>query len=264
MAQMALTLGEVVFTGFEIPETINFGGDQKLAVHKLPGGGRVVDAMGPDDADIRWSGRLRGANSEQRGILLDFIRRQGRKVLLAWSLHRYQVVIRSFEANYQNPYEVPYTIVCTVVQDEAQVLASLAMGFAASLAADLATASGLAALLGDDVITAAVGGVAAAISNYQAGVPSSTNLITAVVAPTEATLLDGLLASVTGAQSVVGTAIENTSAGLNTTYPAAGSAPTALAANLTDQAEAFGTLNNLHRLSGSLGRMAVNTRNSGN
>lgn len=261
---VTLSLGGVVFTGFEIPETINFGGEQKLTVHKLPGGGRVIDAMGPDDADIRWSGRLRGTNSEQRGILLDFIRRQGRKVLLAWSLHRYQVVIRSFEANFQNPYEVPYTIVCTVVQDEAQVLASLATGFVASLAADLAAASGLAGLLGDDVITAAVGGVAAAISNYQAGVQSSTNLITAVLAPTEALLLDGLLASVTSAQGVVGNAIESTSAGLDTALPASGGSPSGMAASLTGQAESFGELNNLHRLSGSLGRMAVNTRNFGN
>lgn len=258
-----LTLGEVVFTGFEIPETINFGGEQKLAIHKLPGGGRVIDAMGPDDADIRWSGRLRGASSEQRGILLDFMRRQGRKVLLAWSLHRYQVVIREFRADFQNPFEVPYSITCTVVRDEAQTLATAAFGFAAALAADLAAATGLGELLGDDAITAAVGGVAAALSNYQAGVPSATNLITAVVAPTEASLLDGLLSSVTGAQGVVGGAIEQTSAGLTTSLPAAGGSPSSLAASLNNQAASFGKLNNLHRLSGSLGRMAVNTRNYG-
>lgn len=146
---VTLTLGGVVFTGFEIPESINFGGEQKLAVHKLPGGGRVIDAMGPDDADIRWSGRLRGESSEQRGILLDFMRRRGQKVLLAWSLHRYQVVIRSFEANFQNPFEVPYTLVCTVVRDEAQTVASAAFGFAAAFASDLAAAAGLTDLIGE-------------------------------------------------------------------------------------------------------------------
>jgi hypothetical protein len=149
------------------------------------------------------------------------------------------------------------------VQDEAQVLASVAMGFAASLVADLAAATGLSDLLGDDVIDAAVGGVAGAISNYQAGVPSSTNLITAVLAPTEASLLDGLLSSVTGAKAAVGTTIENTSAGLDTALPAPGSSPSGMAANLTAQAESFDALNNLHRLSDSLGRMAVNITNFG-
>lgn len=260
---VTLTLGGVVFTGFEIPESINFGGEQKLTVHKLPGGGRVIDAMGPDDADIRWSGRLRGAGCEQRGMMLDFMRRQGRKVLLAWSLHRYQVVIRSFEADYQNPFEVPYSVTCTVVRDETQALASVAFGFVASIASDLAAATGLADLIGEGVIRDAVSGVAAAVSNYQAGVPSSTNLITAVLAPAEGAIFDGLLGSVTGAQGAVGDAIARTDAGLTTGLPAAGRSLSEMAASLTGQAASFAKLNNLYRLSGSLGRMAANATNFG-
>ena len=260
---VTLTLGGVVFTGFEIPETINFGGDQKLTVHKLPGGGRIIDAMGPDDADIRWSGRLRGSSSEQQGILLDFMRRQGQKVLLAWSLHRYQVVIRSFEANFQNPYEVPYTIVCTVVRDEAQSVAKAAIGFAASIAADLAAAAGLTDLIGEDAVREAVTTVAGAVSNYQAGVPSATNAISVAAAVSEGALLDGVLASVTGAKAVVGQSITTADAGLATALPAAGDVPTGMAASLAAQTAAFGKLNNLHRLDSSLGRMAANVRNFG-
>lgn len=261
---VTLSLGGVVFQGFEIPETINFGGEQKLVVHKLPGGGRIIDAMGPDDADIRWSGRLRGSGSEERGMMLDYMRRQGRKVLLAWGLHRYQVVIRSFEANYQNPYETPYSIACTVALDESQALASIAVGFAESLAADLAAATGLSGLLGDSDITEAVQGVATALSNFQAGTPSATNLITAAAAATETELVGGLLASVTGAQGVVGSAINTTTSGLSTSLPVPGGAASSMAAALTQQAAGFGNLNNLHRLSGSLGRMAINTSNYGN
>ena len=257
---MALSLGGVVFTGFEIPETINFGGDQRLTVHKLPGGARVIDSLGPDDADIRWAGRFRGAGSEQRGMLLDYMRRQGRKVLLAWGLHRYQVVIRQFEANYQNPFEIPYSITCTVVLDESQVVAKAAFGLAESLVSDLAAATGLTALVGQETISAAVNGVGQALSNYQAGVPTSTSAITGVVAATEAVLLDGVLASVTGAKSTVDSAIPNTA--VDTSPPAAGSAPARIAASLTSQASGFGSLNNLHRLSSTLGRMSVNTSNA--
>jgi hypothetical protein len=261
---VTLSLGGVVFQGFEIPETINFGGDQKLVVHKLPGGGRVIDSMGPDDADIRWSGRLRGSGSEERGMMLDYMRRQGRRILLAWSLHRYQVVIHTFEANYQNPYEIPYSIACTVVLDESQALASVAVGFAESLAADLADAVGLGNLLGRSDISAAVEGVSAALSNLQAGAPSATNLITAGAALTETELVSGLLASVTGAQAVVGSAINTTTSGLGTSLPSPGGSASSMAAALTEQAAGFGNLNNLHRLSGSLGRMAINTSNYGN
>ena len=111
-----LTLGGVVFADFEIPDAINFGGEQSLIVHKLPGGNRVIDAMGPDDADIRWSGRFRGPNAEERALLLDFMRRAGQQVLLSWSLERFQVVIREFTAHFQQAYEIPYSIACTVVQ----------------------------------------------------------------------------------------------------------------------------------------------------
>jgi hypothetical protein len=247
---VTLTLGGVVFAGFEIPETINFGGDQKLTVHKLPGGKRVIDAMGPDDADIRWSGRFRGESGEQRGILLDFMRRQGQKALLAWGLHRYQVVIRSFEANYQNPYEIPYSIACTVVVDEAQAVAKAAFGIAASLAADLAAATGLTALIGEQAVTEAVTAVAGAISNYQAGVPSATNALAFGAAVAEGALLDGVLSSVTGAQAAVAGSITATDAGIP-------------GASLTSQAAGFGKLNHLYRLDGSLGRMATNLKNLG-
>ncbi|MDY3551400.1 hypothetical protein R5W24_000476 [Gemmata sp. JC717] len=258
---MALSLGGVVFSGFEIPESIPFGGDQRLAVHKLPGGARVIDSLGPDDADIRWSGRFRGPGSEPRGMLLDYMRRQGRKVLLAWGLHRYQVVVRQFEANYQNPFEIPYSITCTVVLDESQAVARAAAGLAEALVSDLAAATGLTALVGQEAVTAAVNGVGQAISNYQAGVPSSTSAATAASAVAGTALLGGVLTAVAGAKATVDGAISATA--VDTALPAGGAPPAAIAANLTGQASAFGSLNNLHRLSGTLGRMAVNTTNTG-
>src|SRR5579872_6570963 len=113
---VTLTLGGVVFQGFEIPETMPSGGDQMIALHKMPGGNRVIDAMGPDDGVIRWSGRFRGSGAETRALLLDFMRRQGQQQLLSYSLHRYQVVISHFEADFQyGGLEIPYSISCEVV-----------------------------------------------------------------------------------------------------------------------------------------------------
>jgi hypothetical protein len=43
---VTLTLGGVVFADFEIPDSISSGGEQMLTVHKLPGGNRIIDALG--------------------------------------------------------------------------------------------------------------------------------------------------------------------------------------------------------------------------
>ena len=43
-------LGPIALQGFEVPESITIGGAQRLAIHRLPGGARVIDALGPDDA----------------------------------------------------------------------------------------------------------------------------------------------------------------------------------------------------------------------
>ena len=58
-----LTLGSIVFDGFEVPSRVEFGGEQQLAVHKLIGGARVIDALGRDDAALRWRGVLSGAEA---------------------------------------------------------------------------------------------------------------------------------------------------------------------------------------------------------
>jgi hypothetical protein len=56
MSNIILTLGGVPFQDFEVPEQIRFGGSQRLAVHELIGGGRVVDALGDDAGEISFSG----------------------------------------------------------------------------------------------------------------------------------------------------------------------------------------------------------------
>jgi hypothetical protein len=264
---VTLTLGGVVFQDFEIPESVNFGGDQQLVVHKLPGGARVIDAMGPDDSDIHWSGRFRGANAEGRALLLEYLRRQGSQILLSWSLHRYQVVIREFKADFRQSYEIPYSIACTVVLDEVQAVAATVAGFAEAMAADLLAATGLGSQIGLPAINTALTGVATAFSNYQAGVPSTTNLIAGTTAASESTLLGGLLGSIGTAQAATGSAITAASAPLTTSGSvagvSAGGSPAAMAGSLTAQSGAFGQLSLLTQLQNTLGRMATNTTNAG-
>ena len=106
----ALVLGQVVFSGFEIPERISFGGKQKVVVHAMPGGGRVVDAMGQDDAPVRWSGVFSGPNAAERVRALERFRRAGSELQLSWDAWRFDVIIQEFAAEFENGNWIPYQI----------------------------------------------------------------------------------------------------------------------------------------------------------
>lgn len=114
---MAVILGPVTFLGFEVPERITLGGRQRLAVHRLPGGARVVDAMGPDDRDLAWSGVVSGPRAGERVRQLDRLRRAGEALPLSWDGWRFTVVIAEFEAESAHPAWVPYRMSCTVLTE---------------------------------------------------------------------------------------------------------------------------------------------------
>lgn len=110
-------LGPVALQDFEVPERIAVGGRQQLVVHNLPGGGRVIDAMGPDEAEIKWSGFFSGPDAAERVRMLEQLRRAGNSLSLAWDSWRYTVIIREFTADVSNPWWIPYRIQLCVVPD---------------------------------------------------------------------------------------------------------------------------------------------------
>jgi hypothetical protein len=112
-----LALGDIVFSDFEIPEHFVVGGKQKLVIHSLPGGGRVVDAMGADDAPIRWSGVFSGQQAAERVRMLERLRRSGARLILAWDAWRYMVVVQTFEAEVSSNWWIPYNIQLCVISD---------------------------------------------------------------------------------------------------------------------------------------------------
>lgn len=111
-----LTLGSVLFRGFEIPSKLTgaIGGKQSLAKHRLIGGARITDAMGDDPEDPSWDGRFRGADALTRAQALDAMRAAGQEVLLTFGSIQYTVVIEEFVADYMQAYEIPYRIKCYI------------------------------------------------------------------------------------------------------------------------------------------------------
>ncbi len=144
-----LTLGEIAFSDFEVPEHFAVGGKQRLVIHALPGGGRVVDAMGPEDGPIRWSGVFTGQQAAERVRLLERLRRSGKQQTLAWDAWRYTVVVQEFDAEIANTWWVPYRIQLCIVLDPGRERADwLAAAAAPALTVGLLTAAALETEIG--------------------------------------------------------------------------------------------------------------------
>ena len=190
-----LILGGVAFTGFEIPNKINFGGEQKTVVHQLIGGGRVIDAMGPSPDVISWEGRFRGLSAISRAQAVDEMRMAGTQVDLSWLNVFRSVVIKTFKAETEKAYEVPYQITCEVVQESAASLGGLFQTLDSLIGADISAATGYSG--GSSVADAAVTAFAASLATIGplTGAPASSRVAASLAANTAVVSLRSVTAS---------------------------------------------------------------------
>lgn len=116
-----LSLAGIVFDDFSTPSEMMGGGNQAMVVHKLPGGARVIDTLGPDDADITWSGFFFGDNAYDTALALDGIRAAGQVVPLIWGGQFRSVIISRFIYKvHRLPMWVNYEVTCTVTNNPMQ------------------------------------------------------------------------------------------------------------------------------------------------
>lgn len=118
MALDQLILGGVVFDNFSTPSSMMGGGRQAMVIHKLPGGSRVIDTLGPDDADITWDGQFFSDDAYDKALLLDGMRAAGDVIELTWGGQFRQVIISNFIYRVRRlPVWVSYEITCVVYQN---------------------------------------------------------------------------------------------------------------------------------------------------
>ena len=135
----ALSLGPISFDAFEVPESIRFGGLQRIAKHRLLGGGAVLDTLGAEAAPVFWCGVFAGPNAGQRARQIDCLRAAGSVVTLLWRDFSLQVLVTGFAAEYRAEFWIPYRIVCAVI--ESQTPLAVAATVMAGTLSDLAAAS---------------------------------------------------------------------------------------------------------------------------
>jgi hypothetical protein len=217
-----LTLGGVAFGGFEVPGNMVFGGAQQLAVHRLIGGQRVIDAMGRDDAAVRWSGVFSGGNAGGRARILDAMRAAGNQLSLAWDAFSYAVIIERLSLDFRNPWWIPYEISCTVMMDLAQNVPPYAPRVADGVLDDLTSAgafidvsAAVSAMSVPDALTPGNGNYAAAtIALSNVGTALSQGIASAQVGLGSSDLgaivaASGQLAQLCTAQGFVGRSVAN-------------------------------------------------------
>ena len=202
-----LQLGPVSFQDFELPGQIRFGGKQRLAVHVLPGGTRVIDALGRDDGDIGWSGTFSSADAADRARAIDLMRVQGAVWTLAWDAFCYLVVIDGFDATYERVNWVPYRISCKVVRDLAQTIAVVVESVATGVLGDLGVAGAVSP--GTAGYAGAIAAVGAVVAQAQAGISSAGASLMAAQDPATAATAAGQLATAADANGYAGRALEN-------------------------------------------------------
>ena len=232
MSNVVLTLGGVPFQDMEVPEKINFGGKQRVAVQNLIGGGRVVSALGLDDGEISFSGIFSGADAVSRVQELDAARALGVQLPLVWGGFFYTVVIERFAAEYRKPNLIPFSINCVVVSDPLAAAVSLVASLANLVAGDLTAATalsgqagislqgvsatsltGLAAVQG--VLGSGIGEMGASLSNAASSLNGAATPGIGITAVGQLGSVSGQLAGAAAMQGYVNRAATNLGASLS-------------------------------------------------
>jgi hypothetical protein len=226
MSQIVLTLAGVAFQDFEIPEKIQFGGGQRLAVNELIGGGRVVNPLGADDGEIIFRGIFSGDDASARAQLLDAARAIGAAIPLVWGEFFYSVVLAEFAAAFTKPWWIPFALRCVVVSDPVSALASFVTPAIDLIGADLSAATSLSGLAGISLdslgggsiagFAAAQSGIAGAISTQgaavtgaAAGINGAADAASGTAALGQLSAASAQLAGVTGLNGYVNRAAAN-------------------------------------------------------
>jgi hypothetical protein len=141
-------LGGIVFDQWSTPRDIHLGGAQAMAIHKLPGGSRFIDTLGPDDDDYSWNGTFYGDDAKENIRALDALRISGAAVPLVWGGNFWTVIVSHFKGmpiRYPQLWHFDITIVVSS-NSMSGALGAITQGIDQLLAADMATAMSLVGL----------------------------------------------------------------------------------------------------------------------
>lgn len=111
MAADKLQLGDFIFEIDDLPEGMDLGGDQMLAIIRYPGGHKEVQAFGAQDQNPSWSGTFNYYNALDKVRQLDKMYRSGDVYTLQIGpLSPRTGVIKTFKWTYRSAVSIDYRI----------------------------------------------------------------------------------------------------------------------------------------------------------
>jgi nucleoid-associated protein YgaU len=253
-SQTVLTLGDFVFQDLEVPESIGFGLEQRLAVKKLVGGVRDIQALGPDPRPIDWSGIFlptpEGESALDRAEAIKSMVIQAQPVTLSWDRIYLMVYIRSFDPDYRFA-RIPYRISCEVIQDLTTPDDLSAEPDADDLIdGDMNSINNAVPGIGDSTLSSLTATLSSAVSSVKTFVGAGISTISSVLQPLNA------------ARSQVLSLIGATDSVLNSVATVGGILPgVPIAQNifkLESQVNGVARMTGLLQLNGYMGRMSIN------
>ena len=168
MQQLAIQIGPVGLRDFEVPAAVSFGGEQRVHVHRLYGGSRVVESLGAEPTTIRFDGAFTGPDAAIRFREVDRLRVSGDPVWLSWGSFRHVVIVQTLRALYRSPWWIQFQISCV---GATRLIASQSalIGLAGLVASDLRNAVAAATLPG-----ISTSGLQTALATRQALTPGAS------------------------------------------------------------------------------------------
>lgn len=128
-----LVIGGVSLTLDDLPQTLDFDGEQLVAVRQYPGGGFNAQQLGAYDRPISLKSSLRYGAALSRALALDRLRVTGAPVtMLAPGGIQRSVLITSLKLSVHSPHLVDYDLTLQPMDPPGSMLGSITGGSSAS------------------------------------------------------------------------------------------------------------------------------------
>jgi hypothetical protein len=99
-----LTIGGIDLSDFASPSKVPWGTKQLIKEHVYPGGQNVLQAMGPINEPMTWTGQILGPDATTRAGALDTMAASGQIQELSFGSLNFDVMVERFVAEYQHEW----------------------------------------------------------------------------------------------------------------------------------------------------------------
>ena len=188
-----VAIGPVVLTGLEVPEVFDRSSSMQPAIHRLIGGGRVVQLLGANPRGRELRGILTGSGAVERAVTLEALRDSGASVSLTIGAWSETVVVTALELRYAARGSIiHYRLQAEALPEVSVSLATTVSAVIGAAVADLGQAISSIGLSGLSALGSAASALGVDSASLAASAPTSTPMLdTTAVASSLSAAIDG-------------------------------------------------------------------------